>query len=732
MRTGQPSGATASSRRRRLGGRAWLITATAVVVLVGTAGGAVDAAPAQSTDEVEVSIEAGIDGVVGDASSVPVQVTLTSPRARTVDVRTGWELVDQNVSFGVQSRSFRMELPAETPVTVDVAVSAGSSTPVPVSVTVTSTDGRMLADVSEQVPPDPDVTLVGIGASLARGGAPESTPTVAGIQRAKLVPLDDRVWGRPGVLDAFSSVVLSADDVDALTPDHSAALRRWVWTGGTLVLDQAPTDTLPVVDRPSAEGRTAVGAGWVRFSDGGAAAGRWDQVVEPAVQRQRSVNNGGNVMFGDGNWEFLNLIEIRFLPVWVVLGAVFGTALVAGPLLWFLLRTRDRRRLMWIGAPALSMAVAGVMLVLGQGVFARSEARASGDVWATPWGTRGELVSGIKGTTRVELDSDTQVIGSSPNAVVQDTGDGSVAELSLARNSFGVLALGPVQLDDQELVRVTAVAGEGTTANVSVENRSDATLQSVTVGGAGRVRQFEDVPPGETRTLPFEMSEDVPPLGTAFPSFNELGGAPIGMDVGGGFGGGAALTSMNSSLPSTRGLVVVTGSLELDVDTDGVRSSGPFTIRAVAPVTAEQPAPAALRVEAIGAPPETVLVPGEFDGPVEEMPAAPPTTVVTGGSGGGGQEPSTSFVRLSSPAGRTASVCAVHTMAQGLDRWDGARWVPLERVGERRPNPRFQEPNEVQDWQLPALSPGDSLLLRVRTGLPVSPVLLFDCAGGGA
>jgi hypothetical protein len=692
--------------------RAARVVIGAVCSLVVTTGAAavgtatVGAAPAQTSNEVEIVIVAGVDGVAGDAAVVPVRVELTSGRARTVDLSVNWELANEEGFWGSESRSFRVELPAAAPVTVDLSAQRFPDSPLNLNASVASTDGRRLAELVEVVAPSDGVTLVGIGDSLARGGAPERTSSVAGIQQAELVPLEEQGLARPGLLASLSSVVLGAADTDGLSPEQRSQLRDWVWTGGTLVLDVAPSDVLPVVDLPSAGARTAVGAGWVRFSDGAAAAGRWDRVVEPAVQRTSNSAQFGGGFAVDGNWEFLNLIQISFLPVWLVFGAVFGTALVAGPLLWFVLRNRDRRRLMWIGAPLLSLLVAAVVLVLGQGVFARSTALAIGEAWVTPWGARGDVVSGVKETTSIDLAGGTEVLGSSPAARVQDTGDGSVASLSLQRNSFGVIGIGPVGLTEEAPVEVTAVAGEGTTANVSITNRSSGTLQSVVVSGAGRARPFEDVPAGATVTLPFEMSEEVPPFGEPFPPPEQVD--QFGLDFGGEV---VNPNAPNPSVPVSRGLVMISGTLDMDVEALGVAAEGTITVHAAAPVQAAEPAPAALRIDAVG--PQPVAPVDPLGEPAEDAPGAP----------------TTSYVRVSSAAGRPGSECAVHTLARQVDRWDGTSWIPLEQVGQPRKNPRFLEPNEVQDWRFPPLSPGEPLFLRLQTGIPVTPVLLFDCAG---
>lgn len=716
-------------RAARVGGPRWglrrrrVALALALVVsvlwcLLG-APSSLGAAESQAGAAVELDVVAGLGGVVGSAPVVPVRVEITSPRAREADVEVEWE---------AGARTYRVELPAGGRTQLDVAV----PTPVPgqaFSVDVVVRDGEELARATERVEPEPDVTVVGVGSSLVRAGAPERTPTVAGIQQARLVELDEDTMSRPGALASMSGIVLAAADVDELDDAGRAALRTWVWQGGDLAVDVAASEQLPVVDLPSTGERTMAGAGWVRLTGGLAAAGSWDRVVEPSVDRVllQSDQMGGFSSVDD--WEFLGLIRISFLPVWIVAVSVFGTALLAGPLLFVLLRTRARRRVMWLAAPALSIGVAALLLVLGQGVFARAEAQAKGAVWSTPWSTSGDVVSGLKGRTALSLDDGVEVTGSSPDAIVEDTGDGAIAVVDLPRNGFGAIGLSPVVVDPGAMIEVTAVPGEGTTADVTVTNRSSGTFTGVSVSGAGRSRPFDDVGPGESRTLPFEMSEDVPPFGPMFPeTFDDVVQGPVVDEFGGpemffdpsfdvGFVGWTQVAA-----PASRGLVMIRGVLEADIDAFGERSTADLSVRAIAPVTATEPSSAALRIETVGAPPSDATI-APADG------AATTTTAITGQGAEPQLQPATGYVRMSAPAGRSASPCAVHTMVQRLERWDGTGWVPLEKVGVPVLDPRLVEPNEVQEWAMPELAAGQQLLLRVAVAFPSPLPLMFDCAG---
>lgn len=681
------------------------------VAALALAAAPVGAAPSQpSTGEVQVELVAGYDGVVTDAAVVPVRVGLTGERARTA------ELV---VEFDTGARRFRVELAAGS--TVEVALSVPMTSSLTAAVSAVGA-GRALGTDSVVLDPEFDVTAVGVGPSLQQGDGPVRVSSAAGIQPALLVPFDGDDVARPGVLDAMSGVVLGAADLDRLDAAQQLALMNWVWAGGDLAIDSSPAEQLPLVDLPATGARTAVGAGWVRFTDGRAAAGSWSAVVEPAMYRGLSSDAamGFGIGFGMGDeWEFLGLIDVDFLPSWIVAIAVIGTALVAGPGLWFALRTPRGRRWMWIASPGLSLLVAAALLSVGQGVFTRSSGMAVSELSSAPWGSNGVSAVGLRRSTDAELPPGAQVLFSSPEAEVTDSGSGSLVTVDLPANSFGALGAAGLTFDSGPSIEVSAIAAEDGTAEVSVTNRSTTTLRNVEVSGAGRARSFADVDPGQTETLPFELSADFPTFGPVFPS-QRMGMPTLPLEL-------------MPMPPESRGLVKVTGELDSAPDVGaalGTTTAGGRTrLSAVVPVTSDVPRPAALRIDPVGVLPISVDQRASMGGGfmVEEFGGdGVPTTVVGAGPGG---EPALrdNHVRLSAAAGRPAEPCAVHTMVAEVALWDGSDWVPAQRVGEPYLDDRILEPNQVQDWAMPAIGAGEVLYLRLSSMLTIQPAQVFDC-----
>lgn len=672
------------------------------------------AAAQSSGGEVDVQVAAGIDGRIGDSSTTPARITMTSPRARTVDVEVGHDF---------EMKSYRVELVAGAPVELDVALTRPPMVVASFAVTVTVREpGRgVIGSARTEVVLEPKLTVVGVGPSLI--GKPVMTSTVAGVQDALLVPLDADVISRPGALPAMSGIVLGAEDVDALSDEARDRLRSWVWHGGNLAVDVPRAASLPVVDLPAGSGgRTAVGAGWVRFTEGRAATGKWDSVVEPAVVRAVPGANpfNGDAWFDRGHdWGWLGLVDIRFLPTIVVVAAVFGTALVVGPLMWFLLRTRSRRRWMWIASPALSLCVAAGLLVVGQGIFTRAETRAAGNVSADPWSSTGDVVLGLKSSQDLELASDVDVIAASPSAVVSDIGDGRTARVDLPRNGFGYVGLGGVSLDGGPQIEVSATAIDDERVEVTVTNRTDVTLHSVNVRAAGRSRPFEDVPPGESVSLPFIVGSELDAFANVFPFAETFAFESLAESV---------ASERPRALPLSRGLVLVSGIMRPGLSAAGLEApQADLLVQTIAPISSESESSTALRIDMVGSLPRD---PNLFIPPDDGFGAVTTTTMaqVPGPNDGGSGGPVVSHVRLSAAAGRSAAPCAVHTAVQSVSWWDGSAWVPAENVGEHFASDRMIGANEVQKWALPAIAPGSELYLRLTGNLLLVAPQLFDCA----
>ncbi len=689
-----------------------------------------------STRDVEMTIESGLAGVVSAGVPLPVRITITSNRARVVEL-------DISTQGGEESQS--VELGADAPTVVDVVLRA---TPW-ADISIRNSRGNNLANRTLSFPPDPSRTVVGIGPALFAKGVPAKSPTIGGIQEASLVALNDEVLARPGALRSMSGVVLGAADLDKLDNRTRDELRQWVWAGGDLALDVEPRAQLPVIDQPSTGTATPIGSGWVRFTSGAAQRGSWSTILEPAPVRANAT--GGmdqgfvrSMMLDNGG-----LVAVGFIPTWVVALAVFGSALLAGPIAWFLLRTRQRRRLIWAIAPGLSLVVATLLLVAGQGVFTGAKTRTVADVDSTPWSGVGTVFSGLKKSTTLELQGGGHLIAAVPSASVTSSGSNQTVRLDLPRNSFGSVAVGGVAFEEGPAIEVSAVAQNDGNASVTVTNRSDAVLQNVSITGNGRVRQFTSVQPGKSETLPFEMSAEINVL-------NQVFAAPAAAGL------GMALAA-NNPIPGleptqSRGLIQISGIMESSVRAGGLKGDAVVSVRAVVPVqpAESQDGTAALRIDEVGgitatqrqmfsdqagmAPPG-MAPPDGFGNQFATTTTVPAAGSGVGGGGGEGGEGGgglpiqpTEFVRLTSQRGRAAQACGVSTSAPKLEIWNGTSWAHLEKVGEPYMDPRvigFEvDGHQMQDWMIPEVPPGGRIHMRLAGRMVATPPsMLFLCGG---
>ncbi len=693
-----------------------VLVAATVSLVVGTTVAGVDAAvssPTQSKSrDVELTVESGLEGVIGMGVPVPVRATITSRRAQVVTV-------EFSTQFG--QKSTKLELAPDAPSVLDVALSA---TPM-LDIAVRSSRGANLATRSVELVPDGSRTAVGVGPSLYSKGVPDESPTIGGIQKASLVPLTDELLARPGALDSLSAVVLDAGDLDGMSEGTGSVLREWVWRGGDLVLDVEPRADLPVIGEPAMGKVTPIGSGWVRFTSGAAELGAWSSILEPAPIRAGFNAGMGADFTNDFILDSGLLVTVGFIPTWVVALAVFGSAVVGGPIAWYLLGTHRRRKLIWWLAPGLSLVVALALLVAGNGVFTGARTRTVADIDVSMWSSRGRVFSGLKSSKTVELADGAQLLAARPTPLVTGSGSASTVRLDLPRNSFGSVAVSGVSVDAEPRIEVTAVALDDGSANVTVKNNSDAEFRNVTITGSSRVREFKSVKPGASETLPFQMTSELS-------VFNQVFMPPpmAGME---------SLIGWSDPLPGlsptqSRGLVLVAGEMESEVDAAGLSGEGMVAIRVVVPV---QPAEtvdgtAALRLDEVGGlaawQRQQVEQQGFMNG-FEDM-----ATTVVGPNDGGLVEQPPDYVRLTSQRGRTAQTCGVATNVGQVDAWNGTAWAPLEKVGTPYIDKRevgFQgEGHEMQDWMIPAVEPGGRLHLRVSGWVfPTPASMLFQCGG---
>lgn len=683
-------------------------------------------------DEVEVTVQPGLAGVVSEAPRMPVRVTLRSDSSRTVKL-------ELTTSLGTQY--YEVELNAGAPNQTD-AVLLSNVDRIEATVRAPNDDSLGSGDIRLD-PKNISANVVGVGASIAGEKEPWVTSSIAKIDRATLIPLDSSALDRPGALDALNGLVLGPADVERLSDDQQRRISSWVAQGGNLALDQAPIDPLPVLGTTAEAGaRTAVAAGWVRFTDGGAASGDWSKVIEPAgaIDSRPDGNQIGDDMDFGGPGAFYDevlgstgFLQVSYLPSWVISLAVLLTALLVGPVLWWVLRSRRRRRLMWIAAPALSLLVAGVLLVVGRGALADASTSARGSGVSTPWGTVGEVGLGTTPTdATLELGDQGQVWASRPQAVMVGSGVEQRAKQALGSNDFGYAGIGRVTVDDAATVSVSAIDRPDGKVSVSVTNNTEGGLTNVSVAGFSRRRSLVAVAPGATEAMDFEATKDLNPLDDLFPidpgqdqCFDQFCASD----------GRSAFGRISAVTLAQRGRIEVSGTLRTPMNVGGNPHVTTFHVTAVAPVMPPNGDPASgagtsLQVDTVG---ERIATEDDFGGvpgDVQIAPAPQPgvTTVEAPPDAVSEAGPQPTYVRVSSPIDLPSAQCTVHTVVDQAQRWNGTAWEPLPPNGAKFKDERFAEPNEAQHYPLPALKAGEAVFLRFTSSLPVNPAAAMNCA----
>lgn len=355
-----------------------LVLVTAVVSVALLPSGAASAA-------TELEVEVGVDGRFEPNDAVVVHVTITAG-----------ELIDGELVAAVKSTSTTVRQAIQVPAgtTKDYYVTVPSSwDAVRVEVSVRDGDGELASETATGRVADSE--LVGVlPRLLARiGELPDQSvalgPDEIGDATIAALPLEVVDLG-VSALRSYDSVVAASDDLAGLDDAQRATLWAWVSTGGMLLLDdEAAVAALPSGWEVGPAGYAFSGLGEVRLTDGGAAAGRWEQIIQPtAVGNSPGMFAGTEMNFGpDGpNGELaaragLDLPSIA--PLALGLG-IYG--LVLGPVVYLVLRRMRRLTLGWFVIPALAVLAAGGVALAGGGSLRSGDPAASAFVQSAPGG----------------------------------------------------------------------------------------------------------------------------------------------------------------------------------------------------------------------------------------------------------------------------------------------------------------------------------------------------------
>ncbi|MEZ5412039.1 MAG: hypothetical protein R2761_28645 [Acidimicrobiales bacterium] len=368
--------------------------------------------------------------------------------------------------------------------------------------------------------------MVGVLPSLTEGrDLPATAQLDVDLGVARLYPFDPALLdaGGPDALGAFSQVLATPDDLAALPDSQLNALRAWVGTtGGTLVVDATPDAAIPLEAEPvpgATDGSATFGVGQVRFSDGRASTSAYDGIFGPTVPRDTAEFPFGANAFGLAPTTILLASDagVRIPAIGTLVGLLVVYGLVAGPVLWLVLRRTRRETFLWLALPALAVVATGAVYGLGRAMrndTSTAHATIVADLPATrvittevlvtaPGGGRAGVELG-EGWRPVQSVSDEQFFGPAPFGGIG--GGGSTRQQSLDGNNLMTdLPAGGVGVVSAETAQPAAEPSWSfdlhTTDNGlagTITNLSDSELENIMVVSGQGFDQVGSLGPGES------------------------------------------------------------------------------------------------------------------------------------------------------------------------------------------------------------------------------------------
>jgi len=508
-----------------------LLQAMLLALLVGIA------SPAGAETTLDVETPAGEFGFK-TAGTVVLLVTVAADGAADGDV-----VVAAN---GAALASERVEVPGGSSKTVVLTVPA---------VGWAEYEVRFVADSEEdssakrvELRPAVGDELVAVFDSLASRGMPGTADLTVDVGRARLFAFDSTLLdhGRDA-MSVFGYAIAAREDLDRLSEPARDALWGWVaLDGGSLVLAAEPGDVeLPpgrssefAADDPR---RAWLGSGEVLFVGDSLDEG-YDGLLEP-----RASGLPGDRYWVDSWTRSGSLARdagVTVPSIGVLVIALIAYAVLAGPVLWLLLRRSRREPLLWLVLPALALLVTGGVYIAGRQLReAAGSAHASMvvDVLGEQYRASYVLVTspngGAAGVTLVPGWSRLPIVDAGFEGFGFDGGfgfQGGFDSSSVARPDSDSRLLVDIRPGGFGIVGAQAETGASSSPafavstsrddiwlNVDLVNQSEYTLHQVVAGSSDSARRLsEPMAPGESRRLRLPL-----PSGTnvfADPLFEEI------------------------------------------------------------------------------------------------------------------------------------------------------------------------------------------------------------------
>jgi hypothetical protein len=305
-------------------------------------------------------VDAGDAGGFIPGRPVPVRVEVDTDVlvAGQLVVSTGSLHVSRPVEVaGGSGQRFELVVPTpagQTQLGLQVTLAAGSARLVSATATLNAL---------------PDTEVVGILPELlVAQPVPGSEPLSVDAGTARFVTVTEQdLTLAPASLGPLTALALGPDDLARLSPRVHQAVLAWTSSGGRLLIDASPGDTiagLPPGWKPSGGARSPAGQGELVLTSGAMAAGRWAGLVDPgshsASVRGQTPGPGEPLSFALASAAGLSRLRLPWLLAFLLVYIA-----VVGPASFIFLRRRRRAELLWVVIPVVALVFAGSSYAIG-------------------------------------------------------------------------------------------------------------------------------------------------------------------------------------------------------------------------------------------------------------------------------------------------------------------------------------------------------------------------------
>ncbi|MGB3734246.1 MAG: hypothetical protein WA964_04765 [Ilumatobacter sp.] len=462
----------------------------------------------------DMAVTVGYGGYVQTGRAYPVSVEVTAD-----ELFTGVMRFSTTGAFGGTERA--VEFAGGTVNDVEIVLDQSPFDNGSLEVQLIDDDGTVVEKTTVRPRIASNSDLVGVFPGAIGAALPEKVSVRADAGDALLFPvgpetLDDG-WG---VLDPLDAIVVTADDLRDLDDDDLDMLTGWINTGGRLHVDEPVGSEIPGLPpewQPIGAAPHAAGHGEIMLTNGAAAAGDWQEFLEPAPSSSRMADEG----FGDVSgfyggeplsWSLGRDAGFSLPSVTTMIVLLIGYVLLVGPLLWLVLRVLHRPGLAWALVPVTAIVVTGVIWVAGSSYRSGVEV-AQGTVVQV--GDRGsvattfELVNSRTGAAKsIDLPADWL-----PTTPAQEPRQGSITvsgdeqrriTTEVDAGGFAVLGgTGPASEFDGA-VEVSARSSEPGQVVGTITNHLDIELRDVGIFADSAGKNVGDIGAGES--VDFELT----------------------------------------------------------------------------------------------------------------------------------------------------------------------------------------------------------------------------------